>query len=52
MNSRFRSPFSAKCYITPHIAGRRANESVRLVGHFLDNLKRFEEGIPLIDRVR
>ena len=40
------------CYITPHIAGGHANESVRLVRHFLDNLKRFEEGIPLIDRVQ
>ena len=40
------------CYITPHVAGGHANESVRLVRHFLDNLKRFEEGIPLIDRVQ
>jgi len=40
------------CYITPHTAGGHANESVRLVRHFLDNLKRFEQGIPLIDRVQ
>jgi phosphoglycerate dehydrogenase-like enzyme len=40
------------CYITPHIAGGHANESIRLVRHFLDNLKRFEEGIPLIDQVQ
>jgi phosphoglycerate dehydrogenase-like enzyme len=40
------------CYITPHIAGGHANESVRLVRHFLDNLKRFEQGIPLIDQVQ
>jgi phosphoglycerate dehydrogenase-like enzyme len=40
------------CYITPHIAGGHANESVRLVRHFLDNLERFEQGIPLVDRVQ
>jgi phosphoglycerate dehydrogenase-like enzyme len=39
------------CYITPHTAGGHANESVRLVRHFLDNLKRFEQGIPLTDQV-
>jgi phosphoglycerate dehydrogenase-like enzyme len=40
------------CYITPHTAGGHANESVRLVRHFLDNLKRFEQGIALIDQVQ
>jgi phosphoglycerate dehydrogenase-like enzyme len=39
------------CYITPHIAGGHANEFDRLVKHFLDNLKLFEAGTPLNDRV-
>jgi phosphoglycerate dehydrogenase-like enzyme len=39
------------CYITPHIAGGHANEFDRLVKHFLGNLKLFEAGAPLNDRV-
>lgn len=39
------------CYITPHTAGGRADEFERLVRHFLDNLKRFDSGRELIDRV-
>jgi phosphoglycerate dehydrogenase-like enzyme len=39
------------CYITPHIAGGHVDEFDRLVKHFLDNLKRFEAGAPLYDRV-
>lgn len=39
------------CYITPHIAGGHAGESQTLVRHFLANLKRYQEGQPLIDRI-
>jgi len=39
------------CWITPHIGGGHANEHIRLVEHFLENLKRFESGSPLLDRV-
>ncbi len=39
------------CYITPHIGGGHAEEYPRLVAHFLANLKRFESGTRLIDRV-
>lgn len=39
------------CYITPHTGGGHANESIRTVSHFLNNLRRFEQGTPLIDRV-
>jgi phosphoglycerate dehydrogenase-like enzyme len=39
------------CFITPHSAGGHANESERLVLHFLSNLRRFERGEPLLDRV-
>ncbi len=39
------------CYITPHTAGGHANEKERQVRHFLDNLRRFEQGEPLRNRV-
>jgi phosphoglycerate dehydrogenase-like enzyme len=39
------------CYITPHTAGGHHDEPERLVQHFLDNLRRFERGEALIDRV-
>ena len=39
------------CTITPHSAGGHANESARLVGHFLRNLERFASGQALADRV-
>jgi phosphoglycerate dehydrogenase-like enzyme len=39
------------CYITPHTAGGRDDEFEHLVRHFLDNLRRFERGEPLRDRV-
>ena len=38
------------CYITPHTAGGQRNESDALVGHFLDNLRRYTAGAPLHDR--
>lgn len=39
------------CLITPHTAGGHANESERLVRHFLENLNRFTAHEPLVDRV-
>jgi phosphoglycerate dehydrogenase-like enzyme len=39
------------CWITPHTAGGHADEFHRLFHHFLANLKRFETGEPLLDRV-
>jgi phosphoglycerate dehydrogenase-like enzyme len=39
------------CYITPHTAGGHDTEQARLVGHFLENLRRFDRGDELTDRV-
>jgi phosphoglycerate dehydrogenase-like enzyme len=39
------------CVITPHSAGGHDTEPERLVDHFLENLRRFERGEPLLDRV-
>ncbi len=39
------------CFITPHTAGGHHDESVRLVSAFVDNLRRFSAGSPLLDRV-
>jgi phosphoglycerate dehydrogenase-like enzyme len=39
------------CYITPHSSGGHENEPMRLVKHFVENLRRFEAGRPLIGRV-
>ncbi|EYF02708.1 D-3-phosphoglycerate dehydrogenase [Chondromyces apiculatus DSM 436] len=39
------------CWITPHTAGGHRGEMVALVQHFLANLRRFERGEPLVDRV-
>jgi phosphoglycerate dehydrogenase-like enzyme len=39
------------CYITPHIAGGHFNEYERLVDHFVSNLRRFEQGKPLVDQI-
>jgi phosphoglycerate dehydrogenase-like enzyme len=39
------------CFITPHTAGGHVAEFERLADHFLENLKRFEGGRELIDRV-
>jgi phosphoglycerate dehydrogenase-like enzyme len=39
------------CYITPHVAGGHQDEQRHLVRHFLDNLRRFERGEELLDRV-
>ncbi|MEQ1827845.1 MAG: D-2-hydroxyacid dehydrogenase [Pirellula sp.] len=39
------------CFITPHTAGGFSGEMSTLVGHFLENLKRFQSGSPLLNRV-
>ena len=39
------------CFITPHVAGGHKNELEMLVRHFLDNLRRFLGGAPLLDRI-
>lgn len=39
------------CYITPHIGGGFATEHERTVEHFLTNLRRFENGETLTDRI-
>ena len=39
------------CWITPHTAGGHRGEWSRLVRHFLQNLRRFEAGEPLRDKV-
>ena len=39
------------CFITPHTGGGHADETLRIVKHFVHNLHRFERGESLIDRV-
>ncbi|RYG49614.1 D-2-hydroxyacid dehydrogenase [bacterium] len=39
------------CFITPHIAGGFLGEATVLVEHFLENLRRFERGEDLKDRI-
>jgi len=39
------------CFITPHMAGGHRTEKERQVKVFLDNLRRFEQGAPLQNRV-
>jgi phosphoglycerate dehydrogenase-like enzyme len=39
------------CFITPHTAGGHHDEFGRLARHFLDNLRRFETGAALLDRI-
>jgi phosphoglycerate dehydrogenase-like enzyme len=39
------------CWITPHIGGGYHDEWTRIVRHFLQNLRRFESGESLINRV-
>ncbi len=39
------------CFITPHIAGGHSLEAETLVSHFLENLRRYVAGSPLLDRV-
>ncbi len=39
------------CFITPHTAGGHRGEAERVVQHFIANLRRFEQGEELEDRV-
>jgi phosphoglycerate dehydrogenase-like enzyme len=39
------------CHITPHTAGGTFDEPNRMLQHFLTNLKRYEQGETLIDRI-
>ena len=39
------------CFITPHTGGGHVTEKQRQVDHFLDNLRRFEKGEALHNRV-
>lgn len=39
------------CYITPHTAGGQGGETRVLLDHFLKNLRRFEAGEPLVNRI-
>lgn len=39
------------CYVTPHSAGGFSLERRRHVEHFLENLRRFENGEEMIDRI-
>ena len=48
-NHRLRS--APNCHITPHTAGGHRAESHSLVRHFLENLRRFQSGDELLDRI-
>jgi phosphoglycerate dehydrogenase-like enzyme len=39
------------CYITPHTGGGRRDQDEAIVKHFLNNLRAFGQGEPLVDRV-
>jgi phosphoglycerate dehydrogenase-like enzyme len=39
------------CFITCHIGGGTADQDDKLARHFLENLRRFERGEPLVDRI-
>ena len=39
------------CYITCHIGGGTGDQDDKLARHFLENLRRFEQGEPLVDRI-
>ena len=39
------------CFITPHSAGGHVDEFDRLVEHFLENLRRFQAAMPLLDQI-
>jgi phosphoglycerate dehydrogenase-like enzyme len=39
------------CFITPHTAGGHRNEARTLIDHFVANLRRFEKGEPLVNRI-
>lgn len=39
------------CHITPHLGGGHRAQDENLVTHFLENLRRFERGEDLLDRI-
>jgi phosphoglycerate dehydrogenase-like enzyme len=39
------------CYITPHTGGGHTGERERQLEHFLENVRRFDGGQPLADRI-
>jgi len=39
------------CYITCHIGGGTGDQDDKLARHFLENLRRFSQGQPLVDRI-
>ena len=39
------------CFLTCHIGGGTGDQDVKLARHFLENLRRFEKGEPLVDRI-
>ena len=39
------------CFITPHVGGGHQDERIDLARHFIRNLKRFESGEPLGNRI-
>ncbi|MBI2497444.1 MAG: D-2-hydroxyacid dehydrogenase [Opitutae bacterium] len=39
------------CFLTCHIGGGTGDQDDKLATHFLENLRRFEKGEPLVDRV-
>ena len=42
---------ASNCFITPHSGGGHADEFDRVVDHFLGNLRLFQTGAPLRDRI-
>lgn len=39
------------CFLTCHLGGRRREQDEELARHFPENLRRFEKGEALIDRI-
>lgn len=39
------------CFITCHLGGGTGDQDEKLTRHFLENLRRFEKGEPLVDRI-
>ena len=40
-----------ECFITPHTAGGSVDEFERLARHFIDNLRRYEAGLSMVNQV-
>ena len=40
-----------ECFITPHTAGGSVDEFERLAQHFIDNLRRYEAGLSMVNQV-